>query len=105
MLPPEDYQVNRAEPFLGHYLLLWPLEEGSVQIQNYPHEPVVLSIDYLIRHLRRIDVENIPVLLCGKQRQSLEEMLSPLEVTAKPSAEVKNMEKETKKIPKARSTQ
>jgi len=100
MLPPEKSWTNTAEPFVGHYRVLRPLNEESLEILDYPRDPVVVSTDYWIRHLRRIGVKNVPVLLCGKWGQALDEMLLPLQVTAKPSSASKNMEEKTKKMSK-----
>ena len=101
MLSPE-YPDAKAQPVTGHYLVLWPLDEESVQILDYPRAPVVLSTNYWIRHLQRIGVTDIPILLCGKEGQSLEEMLLLSEVTAEPSAATKNLEKQTRKKPSKR---
>jgi ABC-type bacteriocin/lantibiotic exporter with double-glycine peptidase domain len=60
ILPPYGAEANA-----GHYLVLWPLDGQTVQILDYPHHSVTISVDYWIRHLRRIGIENVPVLLCG----------------------------------------
>lgn len=66
---------NMAQPY-GHYLILWPLADGEIQILDYPREPIVLSTEHWIRHLKTAGIKKIPVLLCGKPSQSLEDMLS-----------------------------
>jgi len=68
ILPPKKLQGTGALP-LGHYLVLWPLDEEKVRVLDYPHDPFVLSVDYLVRHLRDASITNIPVLLCSKQGQ------------------------------------
>lgn len=88
MLPTESPYATLALSS-GHYLVLWPLDEERIQILDYPREPIVLSMDYWSEHLHDIGVKNIPILLCGKEGQSLEDMLLPSEVTAKLSTMTK----------------
>jgi len=62
----------------GHYVVVWPSDSETVEILDYPREPTVLFTDSWISQLRNIGVKSIPVLLCGKQGQRLDEMLLPV---------------------------
>jgi len=95
---PENLESARMQP-AGHYLVLWPLDENSVQILDYPHEPIALSRDYWAAHLHRVGANSIPVLLCSKQGQMLEEMLLRSETTTKSTALIKNIEERSQKEP------
>jgi len=64
LFTPESLELAGAQP-IGHYLVLWPLDKEKVKILNYPHEPVTLSRDYLVKHLHRAGINNAPVLLCS----------------------------------------
>jgi len=75
LIPTPEKHYAALERRFSHYVLLWPLADEKIQIINYPREPKDLSATHLVRHLRNIGIKKIPVLLCGKQGQSLGEML------------------------------
>ena len=83
MLPYENIRNEPESAPIGHYLVLWPLNEESFEILDYPRKPLVVPRNYWIRHLRNIGTENIPVLLCDTERQALEKSLLTLEITNK----------------------
>ncbi len=83
MFPPESAWDGTEQPPVGHYSVLWPLDDQSFEMLDYPRQPVVFGTEYLIRHLRMTKIETLPVLLCGRQGQSLDEMLTFPESTAK----------------------
>lgn len=75
VLPPRVSWPDPQEPPLGHYLVLWPLGNGMLEILDHPRKPISISITYWIRHLQMTKIENLSVLLCGRQVQRLDEML------------------------------
>lgn len=71
---------NQNEEFLfktcsGHFFVLWPMDDRTVKLIDYPRDPVILFIDDWIHHLHNIGVESVPALLCGKPGQPLEDMI------------------------------
>ncbi len=94
--PPEKHEPAKMQP-AGHYLVLWPLDEISVQILDYPREPIAVSRDYWAAHLRRVGANSIPALLCGKQGQTLKEMLPRSEITTNSLALIKNVEEQAQR--------
>lgn len=65
ILPLQTLQDTWGPP-LGHYIVLWPLDEENVRILDHPRDPFVLSMGYLAHLLRDAGITNIPVLFCGK---------------------------------------
>ena len=96
VLPPPEARLGPHQSTLGHYLVLWPLDDRAFEILDHPREPVRISRDYWVRHLRMTKIETLPVLLCGRQGQSLNEMLTLPESTAK---EIKTEGNRALKVP------
>lgn len=77
-LPVETPEETRSQVLQGHYLVVWPLDTESVEILDYSRGPAVVFTDLWIDHLHSIGVKSIPILLCGKRGQALDEMLLPV---------------------------
>jgi len=84
VLPPDSTEETMAGPVQGHYLVVWPLDTESVEILDYPCDPAVVFTDLSIDHLHSIGVKRIPILLCGKRGQALNEMLLPEKAWSEP---------------------
>ena len=74
--PPQQAVVSKDPKRLGHYLVVLPLGGARLQILDYPVNPVVLSADAWGRHLRSMEITDMPVLLCGQKSQLLSDMFS-----------------------------
>jgi len=68
IIPQENLELLKTQTF-GHYFVLWPLDDKTLRIFDYPNEPVILSTEFWISHLHTIGVKEMPVLLCSKQDQ------------------------------------
>lgn len=74
--PPKGAIVRKASKSIGHYLVLLPLGNNTVQVIDYPQSPVILDTQTWIKHLNSIGIEDIPILLCGTKKKKLSDMLS-----------------------------
>jgi len=61
---PQNPQLRLPGKNLGHYLVVCPEPEHHIRILDNPRNPVTVSTDYWIQHLRRLHIHKIPILLC-----------------------------------------
>lgn len=57
-------QPNGFEGSIGHYLVLWPLDNEAVEILDRPCNRPILTRRYWVKHLQRTGLEQILALLC-----------------------------------------
>jgi hypothetical protein len=61
----DSMELSTVKPPPGHYFVLWPLDEHSVEVLYYPREPAVVSWNHWARFLHSVGDETIPSLLCS----------------------------------------
>ena len=74
--PPKDAIVHKKFKNLGHYLVVVPLDNSTVQIIDYPRAPVIFPTQIWIKHLSSVGITDFPIILCGTKNQVLSEMFS-----------------------------
>ncbi|MFC1781822.1 DUF1573 domain-containing protein, partial [Planctomycetota bacterium] len=75
--PPEGDIVRKDSRNIGHYIIVIPVDNNSVQVLDFPQSPVILPVQPWSRHLSSNGIENIPLILCGRKDQEFSEMFSP----------------------------
>jgi ABC-type bacteriocin/lantibiotic exporter with double-glycine peptidase domain len=53
---------------IGHYMVLWPVDAEKLEILDYPRPPVIISRNYWGKHLQTIGIDNVPMLICDRQK-------------------------------------
>ena len=67
-LPPPV--VASGDPVaMGHYFVVWPLDDQRIKLLDYPREPVVLARDNWLKHLQAAEARAMPTLLCSQRHE------------------------------------